>query len=163
MARRRSRRSKKIHPLFLIAGAAIVAFFFWPKKAAASERVSYTRTALPENLFTSEDRMARRKRRFGSPPDVHKERAKSSLREIKRLTKTLRRHLADPADCATAARLAITLAEQTGAHLIDRWEGGGRMSAGGRGPRQLIGRFIDKCVLKPRSEAHKRKIHATWR
>lgn len=108
--------------------------------------------------------MAKAKRkRFGDSAEVHAERSKSTLREMKRLRGALLRHLRSPPDCATAALLAITLAEQSGAYLIDRSAGLSRAGFGGRGIRGVLNRFVSACVVKPRSEAHKRKIHAVWR
>jgi hypothetical protein len=107
--------------------------------------------------------MARRKRkRFGDPTEVHSERAKSTLREIRRLMGAVKRHLRAPADCATASRLAISLAQQQGAYLIDRASGRGRARFV-KGASAVIDKVLRECVLKPRSEAHKRKIHAVWR
>ena len=107
--------------------------------------------------------MAKRKG-FGATAEVHKERSKSTLREIKRLSGQVRKYLKTPADCATAARLVVTLAQQQGSYLIDRYEGGkARTSYGGRGGRTLIDKFIRTCVLKPRSAAAERKMRSVWR
>jgi hypothetical protein len=110
--------------------------------------------------------MARRRRkRYGDPTDYHADRAKGTLREINRLRGALKRHLKAPPDCATAAHLAISLAQAQGSYLIDRSASGPRISGsyGGKGPRAVIERFIRACVIEPRSLAAKRKIHAVWR
>lgn len=106
--------------------------------------------------------MARRKR-FGSPIEVHAERSKSTLREMKRLMSAVKSRLKSPPDCATASRLVIALAQQQGAYLIDRDSYRGRAGLGGKGPRAVIEKFISACVVKPRSKAAERKIHSVWR
>ena len=106
--------------------------------------------------------MARRKR-FGDSSEIHAERAKSTLREIRRLVGATKRNLRSPPDCERAARLAIALAQQTGAYLIDRSAGSSRAGFGGKGPRAVIDRFISVCVVKPKSAAAARKMRAVWR
>lgn len=107
--------------------------------------------------------MARRRRRsLGASEEVHRERAKSSLREIKRLRGHLKAQLREPPDCVHAFHLATTLAEQVGAHLIDRYESSGKMR-GGQGLRALISKFEKVCVIHPKSIARARRIHAVWR
>jgi len=105
----------------------------------------------------------RRKRSYGDSAEVHADRAKSTLRQMKRLRGALIRHLKSPPDCATAARLAISLAEQSGVYLIDRSAGSSRAGFGGKGVQGVLNRFIKACVTEPRSLAAKRKIHGVWR
>ena len=106
------------------------------------------------------------RRRFGASTEIHHERSKSTLREIRRLSDQVKRHLRSPPDCEGAAELLLTLAQQQGAYLIDRHEGGGRglrTSYGGRGPRAIARKFISMCVVKPKSAAAARKMRAVWR
>lgn len=112
----------------------------------------------------------KRKRRFGSATEAHREGARGSIREMKRLSRSLRSYLQAPADCSSAARLALRLAEVSGSHAAERYHAGGlsrgrwfTTSLGGRGVRGLLNRFVSACVMKPRSAAAERKIHAVWR
>jgi hypothetical protein len=109
--------------------------------------------------------MARRKRRgFGLPSEEHRERSKDELREIRRLLGRLRSHMKSPPDCAGAAGLALTLAEMKGSYIVDRGASGPmRMSAGAGGVTAALRKFVAVCVVKPRSKAAERKIHAVWR
>lgn len=115
--------------------------------------------------------MARRKRRsgFGGDTGIHRERSKGTIREIRRVNGLIRRNLRSPPDCEEAARLIYILGQQEGAYWIDRFEGG-RMGGGhgsasglGRATTRIVGRFIDRCVVKPKSAAAARKMRAVWR
>ena len=111
--------------------------------------------------------MARRKRRYGAPPEIHYQRAQSTIREVRRLSKVIRAHLKPPADCENVARFLRALAYQEGAFDIDSFEGGhkllGRRTGMQRLSRGLFDRFVRTCVVKPRSKAAERKMRAVWR
>jgi len=105
--------------------------------------------------------MARRRHgRFGAPQEVHAERAKSNLREIHRLSRKLRSALRSPPDCIAAAGLLRSLVFVEGAYLIDRAEGYSYRARGGRSGRGLFHRFLDSCVVKPKSAAAARRMRA---
>jgi hypothetical protein len=109
--------------------------------------------------------MAKRKRsrrRFGATAQEHGARAKSTIREIKRLQGALRRQLQNPPDCVHAANLNRALAEQEGAYLIDRFESSARTGKG-LGSRALHDRFVKVCVVHPRNRRASQNIHEVWR
>lgn len=114
------------------------------------------------------------RRAFGLSAEMHHQSAKDRLREIRRLTRVLRDELKNPPDCERAAGVAIRLAQEQGAYLIDRFHGRSSVrrsgqhqfappSYGGRGPRGAIRRFEQVCIVKPRSPAAARKMRAVWR
>ena len=108
--------------------------------------------------------MARRRktRRYGATAREHEERAKGTIREIKRLSGRLRQQLQDPPDCVHAFHLATTLAEQHGAFLIDRFESSAK-TRGGESVRALLSKFEKKCVVHPRNRKASMRIHEVWR
>lgn len=107
--------------------------------------------------------MARRKKKFGDAIDAHRERSKSTLREIKRLRGVLKSRLKAPADCEGAIGAALRLAEMSGAYLIDRSAYSSRAGFGGRGVSGILRRFEAKCVVRPKTEAQRRRIRSVWR
>lgn len=102
-------------------------------------------------------------RSFGDSQEVHSDRAKSTLREVRRLLKRARVYLSTPPDCKNAASLIMTLNQMRGAYLIDRSARSSRAGFGGKGPALITKKFIDLCVVKPKSAAAERKMRAVWR
>ncbi len=103
----------------------------------------------------------RRRRRFGDSAATHAERSKETLREIRRLKGKFHSAMKSPPDCEQAARLVFAVGQMEGAYWIDRQARG---TAGlSRAVNRLLGRFIDACVVRPRSAAAARKMRAVWR
>ena len=89
-----------------------------------------------------------KRRRYGLPPAGHAERAKTELRRIKQLTKTLRAKLKVP-DCYHAAHLVQMISEARGAYRADRHDAG-RGRGEGTGSRELFDKFERKCLIHMR-------------
>lgn len=106
----------------------------------------------------------RRRKSYGLPPEGHADRAKSTLREIRRLLGVFRSRMKSPPDCIHAAHLLHTLAQQEGAYLIDRHDSGARRwEMAQETSRRALDRFVKVCVVHSHSKAADRKIHAVWR
>ena len=108
----------------------------------------------------------RRRRRFGLPPEEHRDRARDEIREFKRLVGVLRSQLKDPPDCVHAFHLASTLAEVRGRYVVEDFSSG-RRSGVKRGLEgsisRLLTKFEKKCVLHPKNRRASQRIHAVWR
>lgn len=102
--------------------------------------------------------MARKSKRFGDSQEVHSQRAKGTLREMKRLRALVISRLKKPARCADALDAAMLLAQQSGAYLIDRSAGSSRAGFGGRGVSRLLRRVVNACA-KPTSK----RARSIWR
>lgn len=97
--------------------------------------------------------------------EEHQERAKGTLREIRRLERVIRAKFRSPPDCVHLGHLIAQLSRTEGSFDAERLGGGYRLRGGGVGgsTRRIIARFVRACVLHPRSKAAERKIHAVWR
>jgi hypothetical protein len=109
--------------------------------------------------------MARRKRkRFGYDPELHAQQAQTEVREVRRLTDQLRRHLRNPPDCEMAGRLALSLAREQGALLVNRSASHRRLpKTYGAGSNAVLRRFRAVCLVTPRSVRAERKMRSIWR
>lgn len=99
--------------------------------------------------------MARKRKRFGDSQEVHRERSKGTLREMKRLRRLVLSRMKKPAMCADALDAAMLLAQQSGAYLIDRSAGSSRAGFGGRGVSRLLHRVVKACA-KPTAKSARR-------